>query len=156
MNKVVDLEELMPLINEKLNSGGEVKFTPKGNSMLPLFESGKDVVTIKAPQFPLKKYDIPLYLRESGKYVLHRVVKVKKDCYVMRGDNHLINEEGIKDEQIIGVVTSFTRKGKNYDVNNKKYKIYCVLWVNTLFLKKLYKKARGLAGKIKRKLIGNG
>lgn len=154
MNKIVSMDELMPIMKETLDSGGKVTFTPKGISMLPMLRSDVDTVTLEKPIFPLKKYDIPLYTRDNGKYVLHRVVKVTKEGYVMRGDNQLINERGIGESQIIGIVTDFTRKGKQYNVNDFEYRIYCVLWTNTLPLKKIYLRVRRLAGKIKRKLIG--
>lgn len=156
MNKIVSIDELMPIMKDTLYNGGKVTFTPKGISMLPMLRSDVDTVTLEKPVFPLRKYDIPLYTRDNGKYVLHRVVKVTNHGYVMRGDNQLINESGINESQIIGVVTDFSRNGKKFSVNNFRYRVYCVLWTNTLFLKKIYLKARRLAGKIKRKLIGRG
>ncbi len=154
MNKIVSIDEMMPIMKETLDNGGKVTFTPKGISMLPMLKSNVDKVTLEKPVFPLKKYDIPLYYRNDGGYVLHRVIKVEKDSYVMRGDNQLINESGIEETQIIGVVSEFTRKGKNYTVNDFCYRVYCVLWTNTLSLKKIYIKTRRILGKIKRKLLG--
>lgn len=143
----------MPIMKETLDNDGKVTFTPRGISMLPMLRSNMDTVTLEKPVFPLKKYDLPLYIRDNGNYVLHRVVKVKKNGYVMRGDNQLINESGIKESQIIGIVTDFTRKGKQYSVNNLGYRIYCVLWTN-VFFKKSYLKVRRTLGKIKRRLLG--
>ena len=55
----------MPLIEEQINHSGFVTFTPRGNSMLPLLRNNKDTITLKKPDFPLKKYDIAFYKRDS-------------------------------------------------------------------------------------------
>lgn len=127
--KFIQLKELMPIIIEKINNDGSVIFTPNGSSMEPMLKGGRDSVVLSKATKKLKKYDLPLYQRNDGKYVLHRVIKVcKDDTYTMRGDNQIYNEKGIKEKQIIAVVTSFTRKGKTYSVTSKKYHFYCIFW----------------------------
>ena len=153
MNRLVSMDDIAPIMREKINAGGQVSFTPKGFSMLPMLRNNKDTVTLIAPDFPLKKYDIPLYVRDDGKYVLHRVVNVNGHTYTMRGDNQLYNENGIRDEQIIGVVSGFTRKEKVIKTDKLSYRVYCVVWVNTILIRKLYKKVRRFLGKIKRKVL---
>ena len=143
----------MPLIREKIENNGKVSFTPKGISMNPLLRSNRDTVIIKSVSGRLKKYDIALYIRDNKKYVLHRVVKVNKKSYTMRGDNQLFNEYGITDEQIIGVVAEFIRKGKRINVNKPGYKLYCVLWVNSCAIRRIFRMGRRLLGKIKRKIV---
>ena len=71
----------------------------------------RDLLVIVAVKKPLERYDIPLYRRDSGQYVLHRIVDIKDDGYVMRGDNRDILEYGIEDSQIIGVLTHIIRGG---------------------------------------------
>ena len=65
MNKLVSIEEIVPIMKEQMAEGGKVSFTPKGNSMLPLFRSDRDVVTLSPPRFPLKKYSIVFYQRKT-------------------------------------------------------------------------------------------
>ena len=155
MNKVVSIEDIVPLIKEQLNYNGTVRFTPKGNSMLPTLRNNKDSVTLKSPVFPLKKYDIAFYVRDNGQYVLHRIVDIPKDgTYTMRGDNQFVNEKGITQEQIIGIVEQFSRKGKEYSGTENFYKLYCVVWCKTVKIRKWLRKLRHIAGKIKRKLLG--
>ncbi len=150
MNKVVSMEEIAPLIEEQLKKDGEVSFTPKGISMLPTIRGGVDTVVLEKPSFPLKKYAIVLYKRDDGDYIMHRVIKVKKDSYVMRGDNQYKKEYGIRDDQVIGVVKSFNRDGHEYEVSgfaNWKY-------VKKINIKKRYISTRIVLGKVKRKLTG--
>lgn len=154
MNKIVSIEDIVPLMKEQIEKNCCVKFTPKGNSMLPTLRNNKDIVTLERPVFPLKKYQIAFYLRDSGQYVLHRVIKVEKDgTYVMRGDNQFFNEEGLRNDQIIGVVKNFTRKGKEYTGQEVTYRIYCVLWNKAVKFRKILRKFRIFAGKIKRKIL---
>ena len=121
------LEQLMPLIQEKLAAGHSVRFSPSGTSMLPLLVEGRDSVVLSPTPDKLKKYDLPLYKRDSGQYVLHRIVCVG-ETYTCIGDNQFYNEYGIRHDQIIAVVTSFTHKGKLVHTHNFLYGIYCRIW----------------------------
>lgn len=155
MNKVVSIDEIVPLMKEQINRDGCVKFTPKGNSMLPTLRNNLDSVTLMKPRFPLKKYDIVFYLRDNGQYVLHRIVKAEPDgTYIMRGDNQFCNEAGLRAEQIIGVVKKFTRKGREYTGDEWFYKLYCIIWCRAVNLRRVLRRMRIIAGKIKRKLLG--
>jgi len=120
------LEDVMPLISEGLMSGHCITFSPKGHSMLPLLREGKDTVTLSSIEGEIKKYDICLYQRRDGKYILHRVVKTG-DSYTCLGDNQYVLEGGLKREQFIAVVTEFTRDGNQIPITSLGYKIYCRL-----------------------------
>ena len=72
-----------------------------------------------------EQYPLPLYRRKDGSYVLHRVVNFGSDgSYTMCGDNQFSVEKGITDDDVIGVVTAFYRKGKPYTVDSMKYRAY--------------------------------
>lgn len=124
---VTRMENMMPLIQETLNQGRSVRFYPMGTSMLPMLREGRDSVTLSPPPERLRKYDLPLYQRSSEKYVLHRVIKVG-ETYTMMGDNQFTPESGIRQEQIIGVVTAFSRGDREIPVTNLCYQIYCRIW----------------------------
>ena len=80
--------------------------------MLPLLRQKRDLFTITKKQGRCRKYDVALYKRADGAYVLHRIVKVLPDGYVFLGDNCLNKEYGITDQDILGVMTSFVRDGQ--------------------------------------------
>ena len=144
----VNLAELLPIIEEQLAAGKEVCFSPNGISMLPMLVPGRDSVTLRAAPDKLKKYDLPLYRRENGKFVMHRVIKVKKDgTYVMCGDNQYGREPGIKHSQIIGTVVSFERRGRVISCKNPIYRLYCFIRVRERYL-------TGILVKMKRKILG--
>lgn len=127
MSKKYSLSELAPIMKETLDANGEVSFISSGVSMLPTIRDRKDTVTLVKPQGKLKKGDVPFYLRDNGQYILHRVIYVNGDTYVMRGDNQWVNEYNIRPDQIIGVLKSIERNGKTYNVESKEYKAYVAL-----------------------------
>jgi hypothetical protein len=123
LNKEVGLDDVMQIIAEKLEAGGSVTFNPKGTSMLPMLRDGDDTVVLSKPKGRLHLFDLPLYRRKDGSYVLHRVVNFGSDgSYTMCGDNQFAVEKGITDDDVIGVVTAFYRKGKPYTVDSMKYR----------------------------------
>lgn len=140
-NKRVSMAELYPVMAEKIADGGEVTFTVSGRSMHPMVFNRRDSVTVKRVDKKLKKYDLPLYRRDDGSFILHRVIKVQKNGnYTCRGDNQWEKEYDVRDDQIIGVVTAFNRNGRDVEVaSSHGYKFYCRLWPWVHFLKPCYK-----------------
>ena len=136
-SKEFRLEQLLPLIEEQLGRGQSVRFTPNGTSMLPMLRDGQDKVLLSPLPERLKKYDLPLYRRENGQFVLHRVVAVGGD-YTCIGDNQFDYEYGVPHERMIGVVTEFERKGKTYRVTDLSYRLYCRLWHYTRFPRRVF------------------
>ena len=117
----------MPLIREKLAEGHSVRFSPRGISMLPMLRHGKDSVVLSPLPTKFKKYDLPLYQRDNGQYILHRIVKVG-DTFSCIGDNQYYIETGLRKDQMIAIVTTFYRNGNEIQVNNLIYQIYCRFW----------------------------
>lgn len=99
-----------PIIRAVLEGGGSFTLSPNGVSMLPTIRPSEDKVTLQRPQGSILRYDILLYKRPDGQFVLHRVVGFKKDgSFVMCGDGQVDLEYGVAEEQIIGVVTDIHR-----------------------------------------------
>ena len=90
---------------------GRLVYTHVGDSMLPTIR-GRDLLVIETVKEPLKVGDVPLYKRDSGQYVLHRIVAVSRGLYALKGDNRTDVETGITDKHIIGVLTGIIRNGK--------------------------------------------
>ena len=97
-----------------------------GRSMRPLFREGRDVVIVQKCTAPPKKYDVVLYER-AGTCVLHRVIKKAGDLNLIRGDN-TYKLERVPKARVIGVMTAFNRKGKQYDLSEFSYKFYSRIW----------------------------
>ena len=136
----VCLEEMMPLIEEALGTGQSIRIHPYGISMLPMLHEGRDSVVLSSVK-KIKKYDIILYQREKGKYVLHRVVGVG-DTYTCIGDNQYVLEKGIAPEQVIAVCTAFTRNGRDYSADSFKWRFYAVIWHYSRFPRRVLRGVR--------------
>ena len=102
---------------------GRLIYTNVGDSMYPLIKP-RDLRVIEAVKQPLKVGDVPLYKRDSGQYVLHRIIRIKKGEYIICGDNRCGKERGITDDHIIGELTHLIREGKEFSVKSFKYRLY--------------------------------
>lgn len=135
------LEEMLPRLHEKLAAGESLWIKPGGTSMLPMLRPGKDYVRLSPLPEKLKKYDLPLYCRDNGIYVLHRIIKVKEK-YTCIGDNEFAKEPGIRRDQMIALVTGFVREGREYSVEMPMYKVYCILWHYSRFFRRVLRSLR--------------
>lgn len=149
--RFVQLDELMPIIREQLETGGTVRFSPQGISMLPMLRQGVDSVILSPVKKELKKYDLPLYRRDNGKYILHRIVKVG-ETYTCMGDNQFQKETGISQDQVIAYVSSFYRGEKEYRVDDVRYLLYCRIWHFMRPIRRMYRKFKSLVKRFIRSL----
>lgn len=127
---------------EIINSHGYYCAAVHGYSMYPLLFNHRDsVYIVKVEQY--KKYDVALFERADGQLVLHRIVKIKDGVYYFCGDNDFVIEK-VEKHQIIGKMTEFSRKGKEYKTSNLFYKLYSRVWCFSFPTKKILKKAYGI------------
>lgn len=136
----LQLSQLLPILQEQLASGRNVVFSPRGVSMLPMLRQDRDRVILSPVTGPLKKYDLPLYRLDSGKFILHRIVAAG-ESYTCRGDNTYFDETGIRQDQLIGVVTGFVRKGRTVSAQALGYRLYCRVWVAAYPLRRFVHRA---------------
>ena len=82
---------------EYLDRYGTLTYSVVGSSMLPLLRQGKDLFTVtkKGPE-RCRRGDVVLYRRPPDSYVLHRIIEVRPEDYVILGDNCVNKEYGIK------------------------------------------------------------
>ena len=141
---------------EYLDKNGSLTYSNVGVSMLPLLRQGRDLFTVeKKTDKRCSRGDVVLYKRPPSAYVLHRVIEVRENDYVILGDNCIAKEYGIKDADIIGIMTSFARNGRDHSVHDPGYRFYTSMWLFTmpvrLFLKKLFLKAKSIAKRVLKK-----
>ena len=120
---------------EVIEKTGTLVYTNVGDSMYPMIRPDGDLIVIEKCNRPLKKYDVPLYKRDTGQYVLHRIMSAKHGKYVMCGDNRRHLEKGIEDRHIIGVLSSVIRNGKEIKMNSKKQRVYAHLWCDFFIIR---------------------
>ncbi len=120
----------------ELEKNGVLGFVPGGNSMWPtLKNAGQSVVVLKKTE-RLKPMDVALYIRPQGNYVLHRVMQVTEDGYIMCGDSQY-DLEPVKEEQVIGVMHSFFRGKKCIECTDPKYIKQVERWYGRKFIRKV-------------------
>ncbi len=146
-----------PNLESAIQEQGEIMLSTAGTSMYPMLRNKRDMVVIEKVTRPLKRHDVPLYRLKSGKLVLHRILKVTSNGYVIRGDNLYKKEFNVTDQNIIGVLKSFYRNGKFYDCEKSiSYEVY-VFWIRLSYpLRHLWGAiTRPFLSKIKRFIIKN-
>ena len=113
-------KEKLSIIHQK----GFYLSTPSGTSMLPMLVGGVDQTVIVALTGKAKKGDVLLYEDKDGKNVLHRVIKVKSDGYLLRGDNRYYTEF-VPFDRIIGILASYFKGEKHIDCEKSlRYRFY--------------------------------
>lgn len=135
---------------------GHLVYTNTGISMMPLLRQHRDLLVIMPkPEGRLHRLDVPLYKRDNGKYILHRILWVRKKDYILCGDNQWHPECGISDRHIIGILDAVVRDGKTIPLRSTpehphvswKYRLYVHLWCDFYLLRA---PIVWLIGKIKR------
>lgn len=119
-----------------LDKQGYLVYTCVGSSMLPLLREKRDLIEIRAKDINIrcKRYDVVLF-KCADKYLLHRVLKVRSNDYIICGDHNIWCEKGVTDRQIIGVMTRIIRDGKDVTPNKILYKCYVHLWCDFFHLR---------------------
>lgn len=124
----VRMASLSPIMEEILSNGGTVELTVTGNSMYPMLRHRVSRVRLRRAE-ALAVGDLPLYRRENGAFVLHRVVAREGETFTCCGDNQWVLEPGIRQEQIVAVMTHFARGKRWVSAQSRTYRGYWRFWV---------------------------
>lgn len=118
----------MTTFEEELDTHGSIIFTNRGRSMLPLLRQNRDVMVIdrRGPD-RLKKYDAVLFKRDTGQYILHRILRLEDGGYYIAGDNN-VSGEFVREDQILGVLRSVRRGDRTINVTDFGYRCYVRLF----------------------------
>lgn len=122
---------------QELAAGGSCLFPTVGDSMRPLLHTGRTLAAVQAADGALRRYDIALYRRPDGQYVLHRVVKVLPDGYLTRGDARRRCEE-VPRAWVLGVMTGYYDGARYTPCQSLKYRCFVHLWCDTPLVRGAY------------------
>ena len=105
---------------EVLEKDHELFFTNVGYSMYPLIKQREDILhIIKTDDY--KRGDIILFKSNVDHYVLHRILKIKKDQIITAGDYNYFKDQPITREQVLGKLVTIKKKdGKEIDLSKDK------------------------------------
>ena len=117
------LEELWPLIQEVFAMGGRFRLFPRGTSMLPLIHPGEDSVLIEPPH-EYSLYDILLYRRKNGQFVLHRLMEIEENSLTMCGDHQYFLEKNVPKDAVLARVCGIYFGEKYLPIDAPKLRRY--------------------------------
>ena len=138
---------------EILKRDGKLCYSVRGTSMLPMLRQDKDLVVIQPVGGQrLAPLDVALYKR-GELYVLHRVISVKEGGYMIRGDN-TYTPEYVPEDQVLGVLRSFVRDGREYAVTDPRYLRYARFWCAVYGLRFIMFRCRRLVSRLLRRFGG--
>ena len=132
-------------IEELLSRDGKLVYKAKGRSMLPMLRPDRDLVMIEAVDSPAASpvpYDVVLYKTDS-KYILHRLLRIDGNQYLIRGDN-TYSVERVPTDAVIGVLTGFVRDGNQISVRDWRYKLFVRIWCALYPLREVFMRIRRL------------
>lgn len=120
-----------------LDDKGYLIYTNVGNSMFPTIKEGIDILIIKQPQRNVKKYDIVLSKRPSGRYILHRVISLSKNMeeLVIAGDNSF-TKDCISPSSILGILSEIHRNGDVVRMDTIIKRLAVWFWCNFFFIRR--------------------
>lgn len=123
-------------VESEISQGRSVWFKVKGNSMYPFLSGDKDSILLSPVNEPVVKNDVVLFFYR-GRHVLHRVIKIEGEKYIIQGDGVYASREFCHSKDIIGKVTQIQRpSGKIIPVTSFKWRMFSSLWVSLRFLRK--------------------
>lgn len=140
-----------PDFRTQLKETGQYITVVRGVSMFPMLRNTKDPILIVPAVGELKPYDIAVY-NKTDRYIVHRVLEVKSDHYVIRGDN-CDNVEYVPKNLVEGKVEGFWRFGKYIPTGSRWQRIYAHLWVTINPLVRLTHNTRQILFALKSKLV---
>ena len=101
---------LIPELARLLEEQKDVRFTPSGVSMRPFIEGDRDSVVLSPLTREPRIGDILLACVTNHKspstYVLHRLIRIEGEQFILMGDGNLTGEEHCRREELIGRVTA--------------------------------------------------
>ena len=93
---------------EMLQRDGKVITHVVGSSMLPLLHDRESIVVVEdAQQTPPERGDVVLY-KTGDTYVLHRILQIRAEEYLIRGDNTWFLEH-VPKKAVLATMTGFYR-----------------------------------------------
>ena len=147
MNFEVDTREYVTALKEMVEQGMEVSMTIFGTSMEPFLIDKRDKIYFRKPEGEIKKGDMVFYRRESGAYVMHRVMKVKKHQYYLTGDHQTFLEGPIESTLIFAKVVAVERAGVWLTEKDRLWKFYAGWWRRLFWVRKVGNKLKRIIGK---------
>lgn len=123
-----------------------------GDSMRPLIRRGRDRVTFVPLDRQLKRGDVALFESPPGRYVAHRVYRLKENRMQTLGDHCWNPEPWLPVSAVLGLAIQVERGRLKIPLDCPFMRALGRIWMALLPLRRGYWKVRALAGKALRKV----
>ncbi|MCQ2480063.1 MAG: hypothetical protein MJ120_05425 [Clostridia bacterium] len=120
-----------------LNDCDNLRLKVQGTSMRPFLHNKTDSVILIKPE-KIKKGDIIVFER-NGYYIMHRVISIKNGFVDTLGDNLIMPETNIPVENVVAVVSSVIRNGKEIDSKSLVWNFYSKVYIHPAIRKIIVK-----------------
>lgn len=131
--------EFIPEVVKLLEEGHTVTLQLRGYSMRPFLEDNRDKALLVKARNPQRGMPVLAEVRPRH-YVLHRIISIKGDEVVLRGDGN-IGVERCRLSDIKAEAIGFYRKGRGRidKTNGWKWYLYSLVWAGftPLFIRRL-------------------
>ena len=119
------MEEIRTLISE----GKTVSLTVKGNSMNPFMVHLRDQITLGPwKDEDIRKGTVALVRDMRGNYLIHRIIRRDEKTVTLLGDGNIGMTETATFDNIIGIMYSISRKGRELKSNGAWWRAYSWIW----------------------------
>ena len=133
----VDAQEFIAVLRELIEEGHQVSLLISGSSMSPFLIHHRDTIYFKKPDRELRVGDMVFYRRGNGKYVMHRIRRIRPEGFYMIGDAQWEIEGPLQREQIFGLITAVERKGKLIQPGDFWWEFFAKVWLRIIPLRRL-------------------
>ena len=137
--KLIDNDELIPVLRELTDQGKSVNLLISGSSMSPFLIHHRDYIVFQKPDKPLKHGDMVFYQRTSGDYVMHRIHHIDRhgNLFII-GDAQTEMEGPVDPNCVFGIVTQVQRKGKWIKSGNFWWEFFEHFWLHVIPFRRFF------------------
>ena len=141
----IDSQIIYNLAEEQLAAGERVRIAFGGTSMLPTLRESDTIVLeplTKEPQVG----DILLFHHE-GRRVVHRLVAIKGDTYILQGDNNIGTEQVHRSDLMARLVAIEHRNGRTVEHDSRYWRLTSIYHLTRSAAKRLTARWLGRTGR---------
>lgn len=147
--KRLKAKDILSAAKELMDDGKRVRITVTGNSMYPFLRDGKDSVELTHVNYENIRFgDILLVLQNDGVYIMHRLIRKRRNYFYLNGDAGRYREGPLYAEQIVAGVIRVWRKDKEIKCSNPLWRGLSFIWFLLLPFRKYLIRSYGMFSRI--------
>lgn len=148
--RVVDTREYVSVLREIAAEDKVVSMRIAGSSMSPFLCHNRDYIYFTKPDRALRKGDMVFYQRDTGQYVMHRILKKDSRGFYIVGDAQTAIEGPVREDQIFARIIKVQRKGKILQPGDFWWEFFEHVWIRMIPVRRVIVKLYSIGAKWKR------